>query len=229
METPPILFGKDTTTGTITQLQTLGNVLLTTNGTLNDLTDVIISSSITGQYLFYNGSNWVNSTPSTKDYIIFNMFGTTQPAVYSTTTEKVLIQSTGTYWVATVPNPNTSTGGQIQSLRSSVYTSATGFISLDSSKNYIITATLNMNGQNINAVTNIEWAIKNTSSGSVVNFSPNFVNVGTMQQDFTGMGITTSAYVSSCSSFTCTVRIVTASTTVLGGVDTNISMTVMEV
>ena len=61
MENPPILYGKDTTTGAITQIKSIGNVLLTTNGDLNSLTDVVISSATNNQSLLYNGTNWVNS------------------------------------------------------------------------------------------------------------------------------------------------------------------------
>ena len=62
MENPPLLYGKDTTTGAITQIKSIGNVLLTTNGDLNSLTDVVISSATNNQSLLYNGTNWINLT-----------------------------------------------------------------------------------------------------------------------------------------------------------------------
>jgi hypothetical protein len=232
MNNPPIIYGRNTVTGAITQINTVGNVLLYNDGSLNDLNDVSFSTTISGNILTYDGSYWNSKPPATKDYISFNMFGTTQPAVYSTNTEKLILCSSGTLWVATVPDPGTNTQGQVVSLRPSVYTATgtgAGFISLDSTKKYMITATINLNGQNVNTPTNIEWAIKNTSSGSVVNFSPNFVNQGTIQTDYAGVGITTTAFVSSCSSFTCTLRFVTQQTVALAGTDTNISISVIEV
>ena len=92
----------------------------------------------------------------------------------------------------------------------------------------MITATINLNGSNINAATNWEWAIKNASSGSVVNFSPNFVNVGAMIVDFAGTGITVSAVITGCSAFTCTLRAQTPQTAASQGTDCNISIQVIE-
>jgi len=228
----PIIFGRDITTNAITQIRTIGNTLLTTAGSINDLDDVVITSPATNQLLQYNGTNWVNSTPTDRDYITFNSFGTTQPAIYTGAGDKLPLVSSSTFWSGTAPNPNANTNGQITTQRdnsaSQVYNPNTGFITLVSTKRYMITATINLNGSNINAATNWEWAIKNASSGSVVNFSPNFVNVGAMIVDFAGTGITVSAVITGCSAFTCTLRAQTPQTAASQGTDCNISIQVIE-
>ena len=260
MNTNAIYYGKNIDTGAIEQLRSVSNVLLTSAGTLDNLTDVVITtpannqilkytspnwvngslsldnlsdvvitSGLTGQSIVYDGSNWVNSS---RDYITFNSFGTTQPAIYTGASDKLPLVSSSTFWSGTAPNPNSNTNGQITTQRdnssSQVYNPTTGFITLVSSKRYMITATINLNGSNINSATNWEWAIKNASSGSVVNFSPNFVNVGAMIVDFAGTGITVSAVITGCSAFTCTLRAQTQQTAASQGTDCNISIQVIE-
>jgi hypothetical protein len=232
MENPPIFTGRDINTGVISLLRATGNTLLTTAGNINDLDDVVITSPATNQLLQYNGTNWVNSTPTDRDYITFNSFGTTQPAIYTGAGDKLPLVSSSTFWSGTPPNPNNNTNGQITTQRdnssSQVYNPTTGFITLVSTKRYMITATINLNGSNINAATNWEWAIKNASSGSVVNFSPNYVSVGSMIVDFAGTGITVSAVITGCSAFTCTLRAQTQQTAASQGTDCNISIQVIE-
>jgi hypothetical protein len=229
MENPPIIFGRDITTNAVTQIRTIGNTLLTTAGNLNDLDDVVITSPATNNFLQYNGTNWVNSP---RDYITFNSFGTTQPAIYTGAADKYPLVSSSTFWSGTAPNPNNNTNGQITTQRdnssSQVYNPTTGFITLVSTKSYMITATINLNGSNLNSATNWEWAIKNASSGSIVNFSPNYVSVGAMIIDFAGTGITVSAVITGCSAFTCTLRAQTPQVAASQGTDCNISIQVIE-
>lgn len=260
MQNQPIFTGRDINTGVISLLRSTGNTLLTTAGNINDLddvvitsaannqvlkytspnwvnssltldnlSDVVITSALTGQSIVYDGSNWINSS---RDYITFNSFGTTQPAIYTGAGDKLPLVSSSTFWSGTAPNPNANTNGQITTQRdnssSQVYNPTTGFITLVSTKRYMITATINLNGSNLNSPTNWEWAIKNASSGSVVNFSPNFVNVGTMIVDFSGCGITVSAVITGCSAFTCTLRAQTPQTASSQGTDCNISIQVIE-
>ncbi len=229
MENPPIIFGRNITTNAVTQIRTIGNTLLTTAGSIDDLDDVVITSPATNNFLQYDGTNWVNSS---RDYITFNSFGTTQPAIYTGAGDKLPLVSSSTFWSGTAPNPNNNTNGQITTLRdnssSQVYNPNTGFITLVSTKRYMITATINLNGSNINAATNWEWAIKNASSGSVVNFSPNYVTVAAMIIDFSGCGITVSAVITGCSAFTCTLRAQTPQTASSQGTDCNISIQVIE-
>lgn len=259
MNTNAIYYGKNIDTGAIEQLRSVSNVLLTSAGTLDNLSDVVITtpannqilkytspnwvngslsldnlsdvvitSGLTGQSIVYNGTDWVNSS---RDYITFNSFGSTQPAIYTGANDKLPLVSSTTFW-SNPPNPNSNTNGQITTQRdnsaSQVYNPTTGFITLVSTKRYMITATINLNGSNLNAATNWEWAIKNASSGSVVNFSPNFVNVGTMIVDFSGCGITVSAVITGCSAFTCTLRAQTPQTASSQGTDCNISIQVIE-
>lgn len=260
MNTNAIYYGKNIDTGAIEQLRSVSNVLLTSAGTLDNLTDVVITtpannqilkytspnwvngslsldnlsdvvitSGLTGQSIVYDGSNWINSS---RDYITFNSFGSTQPAIYTGAGDKLPLVSSSTFWSGTAPNPNANTNGQITTQRdnssSQVYNPNTGFITLVSTKRYMITATINLNGSNLNSPTNWEWAIKNASSGSVVNFSPNYVSVGTMQIDFAGTGITVSAVITGCSAFTCTLRAQTPQTASSQGTDCNISIQVIE-
>jgi hypothetical protein len=224
----PIIFGRNITTNAVTQIRTIGNTLLTTAGSINDLDDVVITSPATNQLLQYNGTNWVNSS---RDYITFNSFGTTQPAIYTGASDKLPLVSSNTFW-SNPPNPNSNTNGQITTQRdnstSQVYNPTTGFITLVSTKRYMITATINLNGSNINAATNWEWAIKNASTGVVQNFSPNYVSVGSMIVDFAGTGITVSAVITGCSAFTCTLRAQTPQTAASQGTDCNISIQVIE-
>ncbi len=86
----PIIYGKDTTTGEIKMLNTVGGVLLQTNGSLNDLTDVVINTPALGQLLYYNGTNWVNlslALDNLSDVVIDN------PLIYQ------LLYYDGTKWI----------------------------------------------------------------------------------------------------------------------------------
>jgi len=259
MNTNAIYFGKNIDTGAIEQLRSVSNVLLTSSGTLDGLSDVVITSATNNQILKYTSPNWVNgslsldnlsdvviTSPATnnflqydgtnwvnspRDYITFNSFGTTQPAIYTGAGDKLPLVSSTTFW-SNPPNPNSNTNGQITTQRdnsaSQVYNPTTGFITLVSTKRYMITATINLNGSNLNSATNWEWAIKNASSGSVVNFSPNYVSVGAMIVDFAGTGITVSAVITGCSAFTCTLRAQTQQVAASQGTDCNISIQVIE-
>ena len=49
MDEIPIIYSKDINTGAIGQIRSVGNVLLSTSGTLNDLTDVVITTPTNNQ------------------------------------------------------------------------------------------------------------------------------------------------------------------------------------
>ena len=226
MNNPPILYGKNTVTGAITQITTVGNVLLYNDGSLNDLNDVVITSATTGQSLAYNGTNWTNQN---KDYITINMYGTTVAGVYSTTTEKYPMVCSSTYW-GSIPNPNIGTQGSVASGRSNVYTTGTGVITLDTNRKYIITASINIGGLNLNAVTNAELRLKNWVSGTTfTNFSPDYFNNGVLAVDFTGFSLQTVGFVSNSPGFTITFRFLTAQGVSQAGWDTSITITAMEI
>jgi hypothetical protein len=258
MDGIPIIYSKDVNTGAISQVKSVGNVLLSTSGTLDNLTDVVITapsanqilkysspnwindslalsnlsnvvltSPATGQSLTYDGTNWTNQT---KDYIVINMYGTTVAGVYSTTTEKYPMVCSSTYW-GMIPNPNNGTQGQVSSLRSNVYTTGTGVITLDTNRKYIIRASINMGGQNLNAVTNAELRLKQwTGTGTnFVNFTPDYSNQTVLALDFTGASLETVGYVSNSPGFTVTFRFMTAQAVALSGFDTSITVTAMEI
>ena len=53
MNTNAIYFGKNIDTGAIEQLRSVSNVLLTSSGTLDGLSDVVITSATNNQILKY--------------------------------------------------------------------------------------------------------------------------------------------------------------------------------
>ena len=255
MDSKNIYYGKNIDTGAIEQIKSVGNVLLTSAGTLNNLSDVVITTPSANQILKYSSPNWINGSISLdnlsdvvltsttlgsylryngtnfvnyiKHYMSFVMYGTTLPAVYATNTDKVIISSSATFWAPTVPNPNTETGGYIVA-GDVTYTSATGLINVSSSRRYMVTATLNLNGSNISTPTNFEMGFVNYSSGSPVNFSPNARTVFTQQLDFAGVSGTVSTNFTGVSAFTLVLRIVTAQVVALTGTDCNICITLNE-
>jgi hypothetical protein len=84
----PIIFGRDITTNAITQIRTIGNTLLTTAGSINDLDNVNISGELyNGDLLRYNTSTdkWENKQ---SQHAVFVMYGRTSPTVYATNTDK---------------------------------------------------------------------------------------------------------------------------------------------
>jgi hypothetical protein len=262
MDEIPIIYSKDINTGAIGQIRSVGNVLLSTNGSLNDLTDVdittptdnqvvkynsatskwindklglgdllnvSIASLAIGDYLRYNGLLWQNSQ---RQYITINMYGTTTTTLHSTTSPKPIMQFNASYWQAPIPNPTTSVNSSMTSSItpfSSVFDTATGFITLNANKRFMITATINQGGVNLNASCQTELSIYNASSGSAVAFSPNYTNIGRMDIDFAGMGITTSAVVSGVSKIVIMFRYLTAQSTGLNPNDTNINVSIVEI
>jgi hypothetical protein len=72
MNNQSVILSKDITTGDITPLVSTGNVLLTSRPSLNQLTNVEITTPTNGQYLQYDTSltKWINKTPSYLSYCI---------------------------------------------------------------------------------------------------------------------------------------------------------------
>ena len=144
MDEIPIIYSKDINTGAIGQIRSVGNVLLSTSGTLNDLTDVDITTPTENQVVKYNSSasKWINDKlgledllnvsiaslatgdylryngllwqNARRDYITINMYGTTQGTLHSNTTPKPIMQGNISYWF-TIPNPATNTNGNMTS------------------------------------------------------------------------------------------------------------------
>jgi hypothetical protein len=261
MDSKNIYYGKNINTGAIEQIKSVGNVLLTSAGTLNNLSDVVITTPTanqilkysspnwingtiatsnlsdvsygtlaSGDLLTYNGSNWSNAQPALKDYITINMYGSTTNSVYQTNTLKQIMAGTSIFWTATT-NPVTNTQGNMTARRSplsSVLDIATGFISLTSTKTYLLTATINQS-LNVNSGTQTELAIYNSSSGSAVAFSPNFNIFGRIDTDFQNPSLTVSCVVSGISSICVMYRFVTAQSVSANAVDTNITFTALEI
>jgi len=147
MESQPILYGKDVNTGAITQLNSIGNLLMLSNK-LNDLSDVIITTPSTGQSLRYNGTQWVNST---KDYLSLEIYGPANPSLYQfdANFKSVLIYNS-TYW-------DTSSPGNIKTnltTNNVSYDFFTGWITLNSYKTYRIDAVASMSNWDIPTETN---------------------------------------------------------------------------
>jgi len=261
MENPPIIFGRDITTNAVTQIRTIGNTLLTTAGSINDLDDVVITTPTDNQVLKYTSPNWINSrleftdinavdliTPlatgqylrynglvwrnNSRDYITINMYGTTQATLHSNTTPKPIMQGNISYW-STIPNPATNTNGNMTSRTtpfSSVFDTSTGFITLNGNKEYMITATINQGGVNLNSSTQTQLSIYNASSGTAVPFTPqNFTNIGRADLDFAGMGLTTTAVVGTgITKIAVMFNYLTAQTTGLNPLDTSITVSIIE-
>jgi len=261
MENQPIFTGRDINTGAISLLRATGQTLLTTAGTLDNLTDVVITSATDNQVLKYTSPNWINSrleftdinavdliTPlatgqylrynglvwrnNSRDYITINMYGTTQTTLHANTTPKPIMAGIAAYW-STIPNPATNTNGNMTSRTtpfSSVFDTSTGFITLNGNKEYMITATINQGGVNLNSSTQTQLSIYNASSGTAVAFTPqNFTNIGRADTDFSGMGISTSAVVGTgITKIAVMFNYLTAQTTGLNPLDTSITVSIIE-
>jgi hypothetical protein len=143
MESPPILYGKDVNTGAITQLNSIGNLLMLSNK-LDDLSDVIITTPSTGQSLRYNGTNskWENVT---KDYLHLTVLGSAVTTLYKTDVNlKSVLITNSTCWTGNVPNPLGGIGGYIYSNLIPNYSQNDGWITLKPLKTYRIDATASM-------------------------------------------------------------------------------------
>jgi len=257
MDSKNIYYGKNIDTGAIEQIKSVGNVLLTSAGTLDNLSDVVITTPSANQILKYSSPNWINGSISLdnlsdvsltsttlgsylryngtnfvnyiKHYMSFVMYGTTLPAVYATSTDKNIIASSATFWAPTVPDPSLEIGGYVKKTDGVSYTRETGLINCDSTRRYMVTATLNLNGSNITTPTNFEIGFVNYTGGSANNFIPNARTVFTQQLDFAGVGATVSTVFTNVTAFAFVLRIVTAQVVALTGTDCNICITLNQV
>lgn len=215
-------------TNQVLKYDSSSNKWLNQNNDIDSLLNVSIQSLATGDYLRHNGLIWQNNS---RDYITINMYGTTQGNLHSNTTPKPIMQGNISYWF-TIPNPATNTNGNMTSRTtpfSSVFDTSTGFITLNGNKRYMITATINQGGVNLNASCQTELAIYNASSGTPVAFSPNYNNIGRLDIDFAGMGITTTAVVGTgITKIAVMFRYLTAQTTAVNPLDTSITFTAIE-
>ncbi len=228
MERIPIIYSKNVDTGTIQQVRSVGNVLLSTNGGLDNLTDVSLTSPATNNFLRYNGTNWVNTA---RDYIVINMYGTSATGVHSSNTLKPIMAGISSYWQAPIPNPVTATNGNMASSispLSSVFDTTTGFITINSAKRYLITATINQGGVNL-ANTLIELAIYDASGATPSAFSPNFINIGRADIDFSGITVTTNAVVSGTNKIAVMFRYTVGQTIAVNATDTCLTVSVLEI
>jgi TM2 domain-containing membrane protein YozV len=93
----------------------------------------------------------------------------------------------------------------------------------------MITATINQGGVNLNSATQTQLSIYNASSGSAVAFSPNYTNIGRMDVDFAGMGITTTAVVGTgITKIAVMFNYLIAQGTGLNPLDTSITVSILE-
>jgi hypothetical protein len=234
MENQPIIFGRDITTNAITQIRTVGNTLLTTGGTLNDISGVNISGALfNGDLLRYDSTvnQWRNRNTQ---YLTFVMYGRTSPTVYATNTDKLIIQSSASHWTGTIPDPQDDINGYYSATNNAqggniLFNSTTGVFTIDPNKTYVAMATLNLNGSNINTPTNYEMGFVDFTSGSKNNFFPDARTVFTQQVDNAGVGATLSYPMANCSAFSFVLRIVTAQTVATQGTDCNISITLIQI
>jgi hypothetical protein len=128
-------FISSTTVSALTgNLQTqIDNVTGTGASTLNELTDVTISTPTSGQLLYYNGSQWINNTPSTNPYgsmylepqtvksitvnssgVALNIYTNISPTygiTTSLTSGKIYFQQPGNYYLSTTQSYFMSTPG----------------------------------------------------------------------------------------------------------------------
>lgn len=260
MENQPIIFGRDVNTNAITQIKTLGNVLFTNSGTLNDLSDVVITSATNNQVLKYSSPNWINgsltldnlsdviiTTPDLtnylrydgtnwrnvrREYITINMYGTTQGTLHANTTPKPIMAGISTYWAGTLPNPASNILGNMTSSItpfSSVFDTSTGFITLNTNKQYLITANINQGGVNLNSSTQTEIAIYNASTGTAVPFSPSILSISRLDIDFGGLSLSACGVVGTgVTKIAVMFRYLIAQGTAVNPLDTSITVSVLE-
>jgi len=75
---------------------------------LDDLTDVIITSVSSGEVIYWNGSNWVNGTPSESG--LKKLTVATKTADYTVTSSDEVILADATSGDITITLPSASTG-----------------------------------------------------------------------------------------------------------------------
>jgi hypothetical protein len=268
MNTNAIYYGKNIDTGAIEQLRSVSNVLLTSAGTLDNLTDVVITTPANNQLLKYNTSTskwennkaniseladvgitgtiafnsylryqtgstnkWVNVEP---DYMSFVMYGTLAAGNFSVTTDRQIIISSSTFWAGTVPNPANGIGGYTTGLNVPYgYNATTGVISVNPNKRYMVVATYNESGANINTPTNFEIGLVNWTTGSAANFvtgaSGGARTVFTQQTDFSGVSASVSYAFINVSAFSFVLRTVTSQAVAISGTDCNININLWEI
>lgn len=117
--------------------------------TLNDLTDVVITSASNGQVLKYNGTNWVNDTLAAGST---NLDGLTDVVISAASSNQTIVYN-GTNWVnaATVNSLVAGSGIDISSATGTVTVANTGVTSISAGNNITISAS--SGAVTINAVT----------------------------------------------------------------------------
>ncbi len=209
------------------QLNLVNNV-----SSITSLTDISITTPITGQSLSYNGtSSWINYT---KDYLALNVYGTSLTTLYDSqgAVYKTILILNSTYWSSTIPDTATNTNAYLVSKGSGLtYSKTTGLISgLNASKYYRVDASVDLNNLNLNNVVTWQCALRNWTSGSGADFSPPIICKATQQIDYSGISMKLGSIITGCTSFT----LVNATTTsisvdpVANQFDSNFSVSITE-
>ena len=165
-----------------------------------------------------DGSNWkllssnilVPSTSLYKDFMALSMFGTSLDNLFgpNTTEKRILIQSSS-YWASTIPDPLLNTNGYLQRSGNVTFNGTTGLITIDSTKTYKVEVSCDLNYLTVSEPVTWEINLKNNTSGSLVDFSPKLYNNATQSVNYSGVSMKITAFISNCSSFTLTNRIIT--------------------
>jgi hypothetical protein len=202
---------------------------------ISELADVGITGTIAfNSYLRYqtgSTNKWVNVEP---DYMSFVMYGTLATGNFSVSTDRQILISSATYWSGTPPNPANGVGGYTTGLNAPYgYNATTGVISVNPNKRYMVVATYNESGANINTPTNFEIGLVNWTTGSATNFvtgaSGGARTVFTQQLDFAGVSASVSYAFINVSAFSFVLRTVTSQAVAISGTDCNININLWEI
>lgn len=191
-----------------------------------------------------DGSNWkllasnilVPSTSLYKDYMALSMFGTSLNNLFgpNTTEKKILIQSS-TYWAATIPDSSNNINGYLQTSGLVFFDKTTGIISINVNKTYKVEVSCDLNYLTVSEPVTWEINLKNNTSGSLVDFSHKLYNNATQSVNYSGVSMKITGFISNCSSFTLTNRIITVNTmgitinSTAGKFDSSYTISLMEI
>ena len=84
-------------------------------------------------------------------------------------------------------------------------------ITIDQTKTYKVEVSCDLNYLTVSEPVTWEINLKNNTSGSLVDFNPKLYNNATQSVNYSGVSMKITAFISNCSSFTLTNRIITIS------------------
>ncbi len=209
------------------QLNLVNNV-----SSITSLTDISITTPITGQSLSYNGtSSWINYT---KDYLALNVYGTSLTTLYDSqgAVYKTILILNSTYWSSTIPDTATNTNAYLVSKGSGLtYSKTTGRISgLNASKYYRVDATVDLSNLDIGSTVTWKCALQKYSGSSYSNFSPDIFTLTTQFAAYEGVSMKLGAFITNCTEFTLVNSTTTnvAVNSVAGQIDSIYNIVVVE-